>query len=236
MLEALKESVYAANLELLRQGLVLFTWGNVSAVDREKELVVIKPSGVRYEEMTPEDMVVVDFNGEVAEGRFYPSSDTPTHLELYKAFPHIGGVAHSHSRYATAFAQIGREIPAYGTTHADYFYGSVPCTRALSDKETAADYEKNTGLVIAETFLHPNGCKATDPYAIPACLVKHHGPFTWGDTGKEAVFHASVLEYCAQMAYMTESLGEGHVMPMHLLDRHYLRKHGKDAYYGQKER
>ncbi|NLO47022.1 MAG: L-ribulose-5-phosphate 4-epimerase [Clostridiales bacterium] len=234
MLEALKERVWAANLELQRQGLVLFTWGNVSAVDRDRGLVVIKPSGVDYDKMKPEDMVVVDFDGKVAEGRLNPSSDTPTHLELYMAFEQIGGIAHTHSRYATVFAQSGKEIPALGTTHADYFYGGIPCTRALTESETAGDYEKNTGLLIAETFHNQNGGKL-DPGAIPACLVKHHGPFTWGKTCQDAVFHAAVLEYCAQMALMTELLAEAPPMPKHLLDRHYLRKHGKNAYYGQKE-
>jgi L-ribulose-5-phosphate 4-epimerase len=227
VLNELKERVWPANLELVRQGLVLFTWGNVSAVDRETGLVVIKPSGVDYETMTPEDMVIVDLDGCVLDGSLKPSSDTATHLELYRAFPGIGGVVHTHSRYATAFAQAGRGLPAYGTTHADYFNGNVPCTRALTEAEIAADYEKNTGLVIAEAF------DGFDPDAVPACLVKHHGPFTWGKSCEEAVLHAAVLEYCAQMAHLAESLGATEPAPQFLLDRHFSRKHGKNAYYGQ---
>ena len=230
MLEALKERVFKANLELVEHGLVLFTWGNVSAVDRESGLVVIKPSGVEYEEMAADDMVVVHLNGSAVEGRLNPSSDTPTHLELYKAFPNIGGVVHTHSRFATAFAQSGRGLPAYGTTHADYFYGEVPCTRGLTEDEIQSAYEKNTGLVITETFA------GLDPDAIPGCLVRNHGPFTWGVACEKAVYHAAVLEYCAEMALMTEQLNPK-AMPADgfLLDKHYLRKHGKNAYYGQKE-
>ncbi|NLV50432.1 MAG: L-ribulose-5-phosphate 4-epimerase [Clostridiales bacterium] len=229
MLEELKERVYKANLGLVELGLVIFTWGNVSAVDRNTGLIVIKPSGVDYEAMKPGDMAVVDFTGRIVEGSLNPSSDTPTHIELYKAFPRVGGVVHTHSKYATAFAQSGRELPAYGTTHADYFRGPVPCTRALYDAETASEYERNTGLVIAETFA------GLDPGAVPACLVKSHGPFTWGESCEEAVYHAAVLEYCAQMAMMTESLGQTQPVGQFLLDRHYLRKHGENAYYGQKE-
>ncbi len=227
MLETLKSKVYNANIELVRQGLVIYTWGNVSAIDRAAGLVVIKPSGVSYDAMKPEDMVVVDLEGRVVEGTLKPSSDTPTHLELYKAFINIGGVTHTHSRYATALAQSGRNLTAYGTTHADYFYGEVPCTRELSSSEVADEYEKNTGLVIAEAFANK------DPDALPACLVKSHGPFTWGRDCDEAVYHAAVLEYCSEMAFITESFGTKEAAPQYLLDKHYLRKHGKNAYYGQ---
>lgn len=227
MLEELKERVYRANLELVRQGLVVFTWGNVSAIDRAAGLVVIKPSGVDYDDMKPSDMVVIDFDGKAVDGTLKPSSDTPTHLELYRAFPDIGGITHTHSIYATAFAQAGRSLPAYGTTHADHFRGDVPCTRALSEDEIAAEYEKNTGLVIAEAF------QALDPDAVPACLVRNHGPFAWGSSCESAVYHAAVLEYCANMAYVTENLGMPEPVPGYLLDRHYSRKHGKNAYYGQ---
>jgi L-ribulose-5-phosphate 4-epimerase len=230
MLEDLKERVYRANLELVTLGLVVFTWGNVSAVDRASGLVVIKPSGVEYDKMKPADMVVTALDGRLVEGLLKPSSDTPTHLELYKAFPGIGGVVHTHSRHATAFAQAGRSLPPYGTTHADYFHGDVPCTRALTEDEIAVAYEKNTGLVIAEAFA------ALDPAAVPACLVKNHGPFTWGSSCEEAVYHAAVLEYCAEMALMTESLGASDAAPPYLLDRHYFRKHGSNAYYGQNKR
>jgi L-ribulose-5-phosphate 4-epimerase len=227
MLEELKERVFRSNLELVAQGLVIFTWGNVSAVDRASGLVVIKPSGVDYDKMKPSDMVVIDLDGRGVEGVLQPSSDTPTHLALYKAFPNVGGIVHTHSKFATAFAQAGRCLPAYGTTHADYFHGDVPCTRGLTEAETAGAYEKNTGLVIAETF------NAVDPDAVPACLVKNHGPFAWGRSCEEAVHHAAVLEYCAQMAFMTENLGASEAAPAYLLDRHYWRKHGQFAYYGQ---
>jgi L-ribulose-5-phosphate 4-epimerase len=230
MLEPLKERVYRANIELVKLGLVLFTWGNVSAADREKGLVVIKPSGVDYDAMRPDDMVVVDMDGKRVEGKLHPSSDLPTHIELYKTFPNIGGVAHTHSRFATAFAQAGRSLPAYGTTHADYFYGAAPCTRALREDEVKSAYEKNTGRVIAETFADK------DADAIPGCLVKNHGPFSWGATCEKAVYHAAVLEYCAEMALYTERLNpQAAPADAYLLDKHYLRKHGKDAYYGQKE-
>ena len=230
MLEALKKRVLQANLDLVKHGLVLFTWGNVSAIDRESGLVVIKPSGVDYDGMTAEDMVVVDLDGNIKEGKLNPSSDTPTHLEIYKAFPNVGGVVHTHSECATAFAQAGRDVIAYGTTHADYFYGNVPCARALTEAEITSDYEKNTGLVIAETFAN------IDPDAVPGCIVRNHAPFTWGDSCEKAVYHAAVLEYCAKMALMTEQLNpEVKPVDSYLLDKHYLRKHGKDAYYGQKE-
>lgn len=228
MLEELKERVLNANLDLVKNGLVLFTWGNVSAIDRESGLVVIKPSGVSYETMKAEDMVVVDLNGKVVEGKYRPSSDTPTHVELYKAHSEIGGIAHTHSTYATAFAQAERSIPAYGTTHADYFYGDIPCARNLEPNETG-DYEKNTGVVINETF------KDKDVVAIPACLVAHHGVFAWGKDAAEAVYHATVTEAVAKMALLTEKINpDTQKIPQYMADKHYFRKHGKNAYYGQK--
>lgn len=228
MLEQLKQRVLKANLQLVELGLVLFTWGNVSAIDRESGLIVIKPSGVDYDGMRAEDMVVVDLSGNVVEGEWNPSTDTPTHIELYKAFPGVGGVVHVHSQYATAFAQAARGVPAYGTTHADYFYGEIPCTRALTEEEVASEYERNTGLVIAEAF------QTRDPEAVPGCLIKNHGPFTWGSTCEKAVYHAAVLEYCAKMAFVTEQLsGSATPADSYLLDKHYFRKHGANAYYGQ---
>lgn len=228
MLEDLKEKVLKANLDLVKNGLVLFTWGNVSAIDRESGLVVIKPSGVEYDGMKAEDMVVVDLNGKIVEGKYRPSSDTPTHLELYKVHPEIGGIVHTHSTFATAFAQSGRSIPAYGTTHADYFYGDIPCARHLQGCEMD-EYEKNTGVVINETF------KDKDVVAIPACLVAHHGVFAWGKSADEAVYHATVVEEVAKMAFITEKLRpEAPRLPQHIADKHYNRKHGKNAYYGQK--
>ena len=230
MLKMLKEQILKANLDLVKNGLVLFTWGNVSAIDKETKLVVIKPSGVSYDEMTAEDMVVVDLNGKIIEGKLNPSSDTPTHLELYKAYPEIVGVVHTHSLYATAFAQAGRNIPAYGTTHADYFYGEVPCTRSLTKEEVEGEYEKNTGKVIIETF------QDKDVGAIPACLVKHHGVFAWGKNANEAVYHATVVEEVAKMACLTERINEkAEPAETYLMDKHYNRKHGKNAYYGQKK-
>lgn len=229
MLEGLKEQVWKANLELPKYGLVTFTWGNVSGIDREKGLVVIKPSGVEYDTMTADDMVVVDLDGNVVEGKWKPSSDTPTHLVLYKAFPNIGGVVHTHSRWATSWSQAGREIPAYGTTHADYFYHGIPCTRKMTPEEIAGAYELETGNVIVETF---ESLPADD---IPAVLVHSHGPFTWGTDPFNAVHNAVVLEELAFMAFHTEALKPGiETMQQELLDKHYLRKHGKDAYYGQK--
>ena len=231
MLEELRERVLQSNLELVKQGLVLFTWGNVSAIDRASGLVAIKPSGVEYDKMRQRDIVVVDLDGRVVEGGWKPSTDLPTHLALYKAFPAVGGIVHMHSQYATAFAQAGRGIPAYGTTHADYFYGEVPCTRALSEREVADEYERNTGLVIAETFA------ARDPGAVPGCLVKNHGPFAWGKDCETAVYHAAVLEYCAKMALFTEQLNaKAKPADSYLLDKHYFRKHGANAYYGQEEK
>ena len=230
MLDELKELVCKANLELPKHGLVTFTWGNVSGVDREKNLMVIKPSGVEYDTMTPEDMVVVSLaTGETVEGKWKPSSDTATHVALYNAFPDLGGIVHTHSRWATSWAQAGRSIPAYGTTHADYFYGEIPCTRKMTAEEISGEYEKETGNVIVETFA---GKSALD---IPAVLVHSHGPFTWGNDPMNAVHNAVVLEELAFMAFHTEALHPGkESMQQQLLDKHYLRKHGKNAYYGQK--
>lgn len=231
MLEELKEQVYRANLLLPRYGLVVFTWGNVSGIDREKGLFVIKPSGVEYDKLTPDDMVVMDLQGRKVEGKLNPSSDTPTHLQLYRAFPNIGGVVHTHSRWATIWAQAGRDIPAYGTTHGDYFYGPVPCTRRMTPEEIAGEYEKETGNVIVETF------GGRDPDQIPAVLVQSHGPFTWGKDAMEAVHNSVVLEELAMMAWHTEAIASraGQVMQQELLDKHFLRKHGKNAYYGQRD-
>ena len=227
MLEQLKEAVCKANLQLPAYGLVTFTWGNVSAIDRETGLVVIKPSGVDYTHMTAADMVVEYLNGNVVEGKWKPSSDTATHLALYNAFPHIGGIVHTHSRQATSWAQAGRGIPAYGTTQADYFYGEIPCTRKMTPAEIGGEYEAETGNVIVETV------KDTAE-TVPAVLVCSHGPFVWGKDAAEAVHNAVVLEEVAAIAYQTEVLNPA-VTPMQqeLLDKHYLRKHGKNAYYGQ---
>lgn len=229
MLSELKAAVYDANLALKESGLVVLTWGNVSAIDREKGLVVIKPSGVDYATMTPDDMVVVDLLGNVVEGALRPSSDLPTHLELYRAFPDIQGVAHTHSRFATIFSQAGRDIEPYGTTHADAFFGAIPCTRRLTDAEIFGEYEKETGRVIVETFMDK------DPMAIPAALVNCHGPFTWGKSAAEAVKHAIILEEVAMMAWHTAILGEPGDIGEALLEKHYSRKHGPNAYYGQGE-
>lgn len=229
MLEQLKEIVCKANLALPKYGLVTFTWGNVSGVDREKGLMAIKPSGVEYENMTPEDMVVVSLaTGEKVEGKWKPSSDTATHVALYNAFPNIGGIVHTHSRWATSWAQAGRGIPAYGTTHGDYFYGEIPCTRKMTPEEIAGEYELETGNVIIETF------EGKSPDDIPAVLVHSHGPFTWGTDPHNAVHNAVVLEELAFMAFHTEAITPGkETMQQELLDKHYLRKHGKNAYYGQ---
>ena len=230
MLEEIKERVYKANMELPRHGLVTFTWGNVSEIDRETGYFVIKPSGVPYEELTPEDMVVMDLKGNKVEGRYNPSSDTPTHAELYKAFPEIGGVVHTHSSYATSWAQSGRSIPCYGTTHADYIYGEVPCLRCLNADEIESAYETNTGLLIVNEFKKMN----KDILAVPAVLCKNHGPFTWGKDAFEAVHNAVVLEEVAKMAYRTELINpEVKPAPRELQDKHYYRKHGANAYYGQ---
>ncbi len=229
MLEELKQKVLKANLDLVKYNLVTFTWGNVSAIDRENGLIVIKPSGVDYDTMTADDMVVIDLDGNVVEGKWKPSSDTATHLVLYKAFSNIGGIVHTHSRNATSFAQAGRDITAFGTTHADYFYGNIPCTRKMTPEEIAGEYEKETGNVIVETFCD----KSADD--IPAVLVYSHGPFAWGIDAGNAVHNAVVLEEIAFMALQTELLNRNaHKMQQELLDKHYLRKHGKDAYYGQK--
>ena len=232
MLEALKREVYEANLLLPKHNLVVFTWGNVSGIDRAQGLVVIKPSGVEYDEMTPNDMVVVELaTGKKVEGTLNPSSDTPTHLVLYRAFPETSGIVHTHSRWATIYAQAGREIPALGTTHGDYFYGPIPCTRKMTPAEIGGapgHYETETGNVLVETL------QGTDPMAVPAALVHSHGPFVWGTGPRNAVHNAVVLEELAFMAWHAQQLVPG-LAPMQpeLLDKHYLRKHGKDAYYGQ---
>lgn len=229
MLEKLKEDVFRANLDLVRYGLVIMTWGNVSGIDRESGLMVIKPSGVSYDRMTAADMVVTDLDGNVMEGTLNPSTDAPTHRALYRAFPGAGGIVHTHSTWATAWAQACRPIPCLGTTHADHFYGAVPVTRKLTEKETADDYEYNTGLIIAEAL------KGSDPMSMPAVLVASHGPFTWGATPADAVHNAVVLEEVARMAAISATLADPKEIDRHLLDRHYLRKHGKNAYYGQKK-
>jgi L-ribulose-5-phosphate 4-epimerase len=230
MLEKLKLEVFNANMMLLKYNLVLFTWGNVSAIDRDKGFVVIKPSGVDYDKMKPEDMVVLDLDGNIVEGKLNPSSDTQTHLELYRTFKDIGAVVHTHSHWATIWSQSGKGIPAFGTTHADYFYGTIPCTRKMTAKEMSSEYELNTGKVITELF------KDIDENNMPGVLVHSHGPFTWGENAMDAVHNAVVLEEVAMMAWHTEILmgaNKDH-MQQELLDKHYLRKHGKDAYYGQK--
>lgn len=229
MLEELKKEVLEANLELVRQGLVIYTWGNVSGIDRSKGLIVIKPSGVAYKNMSPEDMVVIDMEGNVVEGHLKPSSDAPTHVVLYNQFPEIGGIVHTHSKWAVSFAQAGASVTAYGTTHADYFYQDIPCTRALTEEEVQGQYEVNTGKVIVETIAKEN------VMATPAILVKNHGPFAWGKNADDAVYNATVLEHVSEMAYHTIAIQKGvDRVPQYLLDKHYNRKHGKDAYYGQK--
>ena len=228
MLNDLKHRVFEANLELVKRNLVIYTWGNVSAIDRDEKLIVIKPSGVAYENMTPFDMVVVDLDGNVVDGHLNPSSDTLTHIELYKAFHSISAIVHTHSAHAVAWAQACRPIPAYGTTHADHFYGPIPCTRILTQQELESAYEKETGKVIVETF------KDIDPMHIPGVLVGNHGPFAWGDTPLKAVYNAVVLEEIARMAWISEQLGIKGPIQDYMLDKHFKRKHGKDAYYGQK--
>lgn len=227
MLEELKDRVYRANLELVTHKLVVYTWGNVSGFDSERKLLVIKPSGVSYNSMTPGDMVIVDLDGNVVEGTNRPSSDTDTHIELYKAFPAIGGIVHTHSTYAVAWAQALQPIPPFGTTHADHFYGEIPCTRVLSQEEVEAGYEKETGKVIVETF------RELDPVSVPGVLVGSHGPFSWGASPEKAVYNAVVLEEIARMALLTIQLGNPGPIRKYLLDKHFNRKHGKNAYYGQ---
>jgi len=228
MLEKLKAEVLAANLELPARGLVTYTWGNVSGIDRQQGLVVIKPSGVSYEKLQAKDLVVVDLAGNIKEGTLTPSSDTATHLVLYREFETIGGVVHTHSTWATIWSQLGRKIPPCGTTHADYFYGDIPCTRKLSGEEIHRDYEQETGLVIAETMTGIN------PQHCPAVLVNDHGPFSWGETPAMAVHNAVVLEEVAKMAYYTELMQQKNSMDKVLMNKHFLRKHGKNAYYGQR--
>ncbi len=242
MLEALKEKVCQANLDLVKHGLVIFTWGNVSAIDRETGLVVLKPSGVSYDDMKPSDMVVVDLDGNVVEGSLRPSSDTPTHLVLYKAFPEVGGVVHTHSTFATLWAQAGKDIPCLGTTHADYFWGDIPCTRNMKKAEVFGEYEKETGNVIVERF------RPLKPMDTPAVLVRNHGPFTWGTDADNAVHNAVVLEEVAKMAFIAMTVNKDFIganeapliniestpsMNKHLIEKHYSRKHGPNAYYGQ---
>ena len=227
MLDKLKADVYRANLDLVKHGLVIFTWGNVSGIDREQGLVAIKPSGVSYDDMAPDDMVLLDLEGRIVEGKLKPSSDTPTHLELYRNFKKIGGIVHTHSEWATSWAQAGLPVPAFGTTHADYFYGEVPCTRELTEDEVKSAYEQETGKVIVETFA------GLDPDAVPSVLVKGHAPFSWGSSPDNAVHNAVVLEYVCKMAFRNIVLGNDEPIKQFLLDKHYLRKHGKDAYYGQ---
>lgn len=227
MLEQIKKEVFNANLELVKHGLVIFTWGNVSAIDRDSNLVVIKPSGVSYEDMKPEQMVVVNLEGKVIEGTLKPSSDTATHLELYKAFPNIGGVVHTHSTYATSWAQAGFDIPSIGTTHADYFSEAIPCTRDMTQQEIENAYEKETGTVIIERF------NAINPDFIPGVLVKNHGPFSWGKNAHDAVHNAVVMEQVAKMAYIAYGIHPQLTMNEHLIKKHFFRKHGPGAYYGQ---
>ena len=231
MLEQLKEKVLKANLDLVKNKLVLFTWGNVSEIDRASGLIVIKPSGVSYDDMKAENMVVVDLNGKVVEGELRPSSDTPTHIEFYKAFPEVGGVTHTHSTFATAWAQAGRDIPFYGTTHADYFYGDIPCARSLTQAEIEGEYEKNTGLAIIEKF-RGDGLK---PLEVPGVLIKSHGVFAFGKDGAGSVYNATVIEEVAKMAYITEGINPNvQRADKFMMEKHYQRKHGKNAYYGQK--
>ena len=228
MLEELKKKVYEANMQLPEYGLVTFTWGNVSAIDRESGLFVIKPSGVNYKDLKPSDMVVLDLEGNKVEGDLNPSTDTDTHLELYKAFPEVGGIVHTHSTYAVAWAQAGLDIPCYGTTHADYFYGDIPCARNLTAEEIEEAYEKNTGKVIIEAFADRN------PMHVPGVICKNHGPFSWGKDAAQAVYHAVVLEKVAEMALLTRQVDPSvQRAPQVIQDKHFMRKHGPNAYYGQ---
>lgn len=233
MLEQLKKQVCKANLELVKRGMVIYTWGNVSGIDRDKGLVVIKPSGIDYDGMKPEDMVVVDLvTGKIVEGQYKPSSDTATHLELYRNFSEIGGITHTHSTNAVAFAQAGLDIPALGTTHADYFYGVIPCTRELTKEEVEEAYELNTGKAIVECIKE----RGVDPLAVPGTVVKNHGPFSWGKNAIMSVYHAVVMETVAEMDLKTLALNPEASMERYVLDKHYLRKHGPNAYYGQMEK
>ena len=231
MLEELKQKVYEANVELPRRGLVTYTWGNVSGIDREVGLFVIKPSGVEYEDLRPEDLVVMDLEGNKVEGSMNPSSDTKTHLVLYRSFPEIGGIVHTHSPYAVGWAQAGKDIPAFGTTHADYFYGPIPCARHLTQEELDEDYELNTGKIIVETLRE----RGIAPVSVPGVICRSHGPFTWGKDAAQAVYHAVVLEEVAKMALFTRMVEPtADAAPQRYLDKHYMRKHGPNAYYGQK--
>ena len=230
MLEELRQQVYEANMELPERGLVTYTWGNVSGIDRKSGLLAIKPSGVEYEDLTPESLVILDLEGNIIEGNLKPSSDTKTHIELYKAFPSIGGIVHTHSPYAVAWAQAGEDIPCYGTTHADYFYGSIPCARHLTPEEIEEDYEKGTGTVIIETFTE----RGIDPAHVPAVICMSHGPFAWGKDAQAAVYHAVVLEEVAKMALLTRQVkADSLPAPQHVQNKHFMRKHGPNAYYGQ---
>lgn len=233
MLEKLKQEVYEANMELPKRGLVTYTWGNVSGIDRESGLFVIKPSGVDYDTLKPSDMVVVDLDGNVVEGDLNPSSDTETHRILYKTYPEIGGIVHTHSPYAVAWAQAGRDIPAYGTTHADYFHGPIPCARSLTKEEIDGGYEASTGDVIVETFTE----RKLNPVHVPAVICRNHGPFAWGKDAAQSVYHAVVLEEVARMAMFTEQVNpKVDPAPEHILEKHFMRKHGPNAYYGQKKK
>ena len=230
MLEELKREVFEENLELVEKKLVIYTWGNVSGIDRESKIFAIKPSGVDYDIMKSDDMVLIDLEGKKIEGKYKPSSDTATHIELYKAFPEIGAIVHTHSSYATSWAQARKDIPAFGTTHADYFYGDIPCARALTKEEIENDYEKNTGLVIIETLKKRN----INPMDIPGIIIASHGPFAWGKDSRQAVYNAVVLEELSKMAYRTIQINPNiKSVEKYLLDKHYFRKHGKNAYYGQ---
>ncbi|MFZ0280548.1 MAG: L-ribulose-5-phosphate 4-epimerase [Bacteroidales bacterium] len=230
MLEELKESVFTANLDLVKNGLVIHTWGNVSGRDKNSGLIVIKPSGISYKAMKPEDMVVLDPEGKIVEGDFKPSTDAPTHLVLYKAFSAIGGVVHTHSAFAASWAQAGRDIPPFGTTHADHYYGAVPCTRKLNEAEIRNDYELNTGKIIVERMV------GLDPLSVPSALVNAHGPFCWGHDAEEAVYNAVALEEIARIAFYTVLLNHRTPIDQNLLDKHFLRKHGSNAYYGQNKK
>ncbi|MDO4483662.1 MAG: L-ribulose-5-phosphate 4-epimerase [Clostridia bacterium] len=232
MLPELRRVVYEQNMELQKRGLVTYTWGNVSGIDRDKGVFIIKPSGVDYDKLSPENMVIVDLEGKRVEGDLNPSSDMLTHLELYNHFPEIGGVVHTHSPYAVAWAQAGRDIPCYGTTHADYFYGTIPCTRSLTPEEIDAGYERNTGVVIIETLEE----RKINPIHTPGIICRNHGPFAYGKNAEDAVYHAVVLEEVAKMALFTKQINpDAGPAPKHIMDKHFLRKHGPNAYYGQKK-